>query len=85
MITYEGVHDGHTNRDLVAKAEQEGNQKGDPDREGLLRLCCPDGEGEQQDVDDDAENEAAAAADGGTHLDGCPGGDDKFRELLRVI
>lgn len=78
MITYEGVHDGHTNGNLVDKAEQEGNQKGDPDREGLLRLCCPDGEGEQQDVDDDAENEAAAAADGGTHLDGCSGGDGKF-------
>ena len=45
MITYEEVHDGHTNGDLVDEAEQEGNQKGDPDREGLLRLCCPDGEG----------------------------------------
>lgn len=78
MVAYGGVHDGHTNRDLVDKAEQEGHQKRYPDREGLLRLCCPDGEGEQQDVDDDAENEAAAVADGGTHLDGCLDRDNKF-------
>lgn len=78
MVAYGGVHSGHTDGDLVDKTEQEGNQKRYPDHEGLLRLCCPDGEGEQQDIDDDAENEAAAVADGGTHLDGCLGGDDKF-------
>lgn len=71
------MHEKRTNGDNENECEQESDQEGHPDGKGFARLSAPDGEGQQEDVDENTKDEATMAADRKTHLCG------REKELLK--
>jgi len=67
--TQKRIHEKHTDGSLVHEAEEEGDEERYPDGEGLVRLCSPDGENKEKEVEDNSEGETTALADWHAHVD----------------